>query len=190
MLDANSLLLYGGAAAGVLLALLALVFLLRPRKTRVDPERGLAEDLSTYPPAPGKPGPLRLTLHGHPVRLRLVVVAPVGKRAIAEGGAVEPLLDRVLRGLGEVARQDKPRVRVWPPQLSNQGFAPAFVRLTNRPDPSGQPSHWVLAAGSVRAAGKPVLLGLALFADGDTNLGNITLNDAQWTEALQIQAGA
>ena len=152
-LSASPLLLYGGAAAGVLLLLLIVAALMRRGgKKKVDPEGGLGEDLSEYPP-PGKSGPHRLTVHGRPVRLRLVVVAPVGKRRIAEGGEVEALLDQVLRGLGQVARQDRPRVRVWPPQLSQQGFAPTFFRRTQCPDRDGKPSHWLLAAGPARAGG-------------------------------------
>ena len=82
----QNLMLYGAIAAGILVLLVLLIFLMSRGKKRVNPESGLDEDLSEYPPAPGKPGSRRLTVHGRPVRLRLVVVAPVGKRAIAEGG--------------------------------------------------------------------------------------------------------
>lgn len=186
-LDTPTLLLYGGIAAGVLLLLVVLLMLMRRGKKRVDPERGLEEDLSAYPPAPGKPGPRRLTVHGRPVRLRLVVVAPVGKRTIAEGGAVEVLLDEVLRGLGQVAQQDKPRMRVWPPQLSQQGFAPTFFRQTKCPDGAGKPSHWVLAAGPARAGGRPVLLGLAMWGDDKAPMEQKILSETEWDEALQMK---
>ena len=156
-------------------------------KKQVDPESGLNEDLSEYPPAPGKPGPRRLTVHGRPVRLRLVVVAPVGKRTIAEGGAVEALLDEVLRGLGQVAQQDRPRIRVWPPQLSQQGFAPTFFRRTQCPDRAGKPSHWVLAAGPARAGGRPVLLGLAMWGDDKAPMEQKILSETEWDEALQMK---
>ena len=153
---ASPLLMYGAIGAGALILLLILVALMRRGgKKKVDHESGMEEDLSEYPPPPGKPGPRRLTIHGRPVRLRLVVIAPVGKKKIAEGGAVEALLDQVLRGLGQVAQQDKPRIRVWPPQLSLQGFAPTFFRRTQCPDQAGKPSHWLLAAGPARAGGAP-----------------------------------
>ena len=186
-LNTSSLALYGGVAAGVLILLLIVVALMRRGgKKKVDPERGLDEDLSEYPP-PGKAGPRRLTVHGRPVRLRLVVVAPVGKRKIAEGGAVEALLDQVLRGLGQVAQQDRPRIRVWPPQLSQQGFAPTFFRRTLCPERDGKPSHWLLAAGPARAGGTPVLLGLALWGDDQAPLERKILSETQWDEALQIK---
>jgi hypothetical protein len=91
-----------------------------------------------------------------PARLRLVVVAPVGRKVLS-ADQVEGVLEQVLRELGAAAAGDKPRVRVWPPQLSSAGFAPTFFRLTHRPDPAGKPSRWVLLAGPARAGGQPIL---------------------------------
>jgi hypothetical protein len=181
-------LLYGAIGVGVLLLLLIAVVLLRRAGNKAtDPEGGLEEDLSEYPMAPWKPGPQQLTLHGRPVRLRLVVVAPVGKRTVAEAGAVEGLLDQVLRGLGDVARHDKPRVRFWPPQLSQQGFAPTFFRRTRCPDKAGTPSHWVMTAGPARVGGTPILLGLAMWSDDEAPMEHKTLSETQWGEALQVK---
>ena len=182
----QNLMLYGAIAVGILLLLVVLIFLMSRGKKRVNPESGLDEDLSEYPPAPGKPGSRRLTVHGRPVRLRLVVVGPVGKRTIAEGG-VEALLDEVLRGLGTIANQDKPRIKIWPPQLSQQGFAPTFFRKTRCPDRAGKPSHWLLAAGPSRAGGRPVLLGLAMWADDKGPMEQKILTETEWDEALQIK---
>jgi hypothetical protein len=182
----QNLMLYGAIAVGILLLLVILIFLMSRGKKRVNPESGLDEDLSESPPAPGQPGARRLTVHGRPVRLRLVVVGPVGKRTIAEGG-VEALLDEVLRGLGQIAQQDKPRIKIWPPQLSQQGFAPTFFRKTQCPDRAGKPSHWLLAAGPARAGGRPVLLGLAMWADDKGPMEQKILTETEWDEALQIK---
>ena len=184
----QNLMLYGAIAVGILVLLVILIALMSRGKKRVNPEGGLDEDLSEYPPAPGQPGLRRLTVHGRPMRLRLVIVGPVGKRTIAENGAVEALLDEVLRGLGSVAQQDKPRIRIWPPQLSQQGFAPTFFRRTRCPDRAGKPSHWLLAAGPARAGGRPVLLGLAMWADDTGPMEQMILTETQWDEALQIKA--
>ena len=182
----NNIIFYA-AIGGVLFVLLLLIlWIRRGRSTPVDPERGLLENLAAYPPA--GPGPQRLILHGQPMRLRLVVVAPLGKRALPANGAVEPLLDEVLRGLGAIARQDRPRIRVWPAQLSHQGFAPTFFRLTQRPEPAGKRSRWVLAAGPARAGGQPLLLGLALCAEDMTDLGNVSLQASEWGEAFRVGA--
>jgi hypothetical protein len=183
--EGNNLLIYGAAAGGgliVLILLLALVF--RRKRPKVDPEAGMSEDLATYPPAPSGKRHYQLSVLNTPVRLRLVVVAPVGKRPV---GKVDSVLEQVLRGLGEVSIDDKPRIRVWPPQLSTAGFAPTFFRTTRRPEAEGKPSRWVLLAGPARAGGVPVLLGLACVTDRPTMMGTITMTEAQWNEVLRVE---
>ena len=140
----NNIVFYSVIGGALLLLLLLILWVRRGRRPPVDPEAALIENLGDYPPA--GPGPQRLFLHGHPMRVRLVVLAPMGKRPLPANGAVEPLLDQVLRGLGDIARQDRPRLRVWPPQLSSQGFAPTFFRLTRRPEAGRQ----ALALGARR----------------------------------------
>ncbi len=179
----NDLLLYGGAVGGVLIFVMLVVVVLRKGKKKPDPEAGLVEDLSTYPPAPRGPRHYELRVLNQPVRLRLVVVAPVGKKQV---GKVDSVLEQVFRGLGEVSIDDKPRIRVWPPQLSLKGFAPTFFRLTHRPEPEGKPSRWVLLAGPARAGGTPVLLGLACQTDSPCQLGLVTLDELQWGEVLRV----
>src|SRR5262245_48815305 len=44
-----------------------------------NPEDPLKERLAEYPPPPGKPGSRQLIIEGVPLRLRLVVVAPLGR---------------------------------------------------------------------------------------------------------------
>lgn len=184
LLDNN--LVFFSIVGGILLLLLLplVLWLRRSRRPGVDPEAGLIENLGEY--APAGPGPLRLFLYNQPVRLRLVVLAPLGKRALPTDGAVEPLLSRVVFGLGDIVRQDRPRVRVWPSQLSHQGFALTFFRLTHRPEQAGKPSPWLLAAGPVRAAGQQFLLGLALWADDPSDRDNLLLQAKEWNVSLRV----
>ena len=183
LIDNNNV-FYSIVGGALLLSLLLILFLRRGRRPPMDAEGGLVEKLVEYPP-PG-PGPSRLFLHGQPVRVRLVVMAPMGKRSLPSDGAVEPALERVVRGLGNIVRQDRPRVRAWPAQLSQHGFAPTFFRLTHRPEPAGKPSPWLLAAGPVRADGQQFLLGLALFADVPTADNNLILDATQWSEWFRV----
>lgn len=180
----SNVLFYSAVGGGLLLLLLFILWLRRGRSAPVDPQAGLVERLADYPPA--GPGPQRLFLHGQPLRLRLVVLAPLGKRALPADGAVEPLLDQVLRGLGDVARQDRPRIRLWPAQLSHQGFAPTFFRLTQRPEPAGKPSPWVLVAGPVRAGSHQFVMGLALWSEEAVKLDNVPLQAHQWMEFFRV----
>jgi hypothetical protein len=177
----NPLVLYGGGGA-VVFVLIVIVILSRGRK-KIDPEEGLAEDLSTIPKAAEDDRNSQLFLMNQPVRLRLAVVAPAGKKDVGNPGAV---LEQVLRGLGEAARDDKPRTRVWPPQLSVAGFAPTFFRLVRRPGSEAEASRWVLLAGPARAGGVPVLVGLAVRASSPVKVGQMILTETQWGEVLRV----
>ncbi len=151
------------------------------------PEDNLKERLVEYPPAPGKPGPRRLTVEGLPVRVRLIVVAPVGRSRPIDPESVNDLLNNVVRGLKEIIQKDKPRIRVWGPQLSNTGFAPIFHRLAETQTEDGEASHWVLVAGPASAAGQPILLGLAVHADEANELGKLTVSAERWAETVRVQ---
>jgi hypothetical protein len=181
----NNLVFYGAVGAAVLVLLLFILWL-RRRPAKHDPEAGMSEELADYPPPPQAAG-RQLTLQGRPVRVRLVVVAPVGRQQVAKDGAIEPILDGVVRGLGAVTQQDKARVRLWPLGMSNVGFTPAFFRRVRRPEPAGSPSHWILMAGPARAGAQQILLGLALLADEPNTVGNVAVQPDGWHELLSLE---
>jgi hypothetical protein len=147
----------------------------------------LTIDLSECPLPVRPPGERRLTVYHVPVRLRLVVVAPAGKEHKVDATRVEKLLEGVVPGLGAAATTDRPRIRVWPPQLSHHGFAAAFHRRTPRPEEEGQPSRWVLLAGRAQVGRQPVLLGLGAWADEPNLLGRLTLEPHQWLDVLRLE---
>lgn len=187
-LTGNIYVLIGGAVIGLLILLLLFRALTRG-KAKPAQERGLKpENLADFPPPPPlAKGGRRLTIEGNLVRLRLVVVAPIGREKTIDAADVEGLLDQMLKGLGAACRQDKPRVRVWPAQLSNKGFAPTFHRLVESPDPAGKPSHWVMVAGPTPPRPRPILLGLALWADEPNTTGQVTAQPDQWADLLRFQ---
>ncbi len=179
--------------AGLILLLLLYAILERTgrlifgrRKTSNQGDR-LRENLADYPPPTGSPGPRRLLIEGWPARVRLIVVAPVGKENPITVSEVAPILEQMFRGLGHVLKYDQPLIRIWPPQLSSQGFAPTFHRLVHKPEPEGQPSHWVLAAGQTTSRPRPLLLGLVLWADEPNTLGRLTLEPGQWLGVLSVR---
>jgi hypothetical protein len=184
----NGPVLWGIIGAGVLLALLALAFLTRKKSKNIDPEEGMSEDLRTYPPPPAQTPPKQLTVQGQPVRVRLVVLAPVGRQQVAADGDVEPILDKVVRGMGLAARYDQPQVRAWPLGLSNTGFVPMFFRRVVRPQLAGTPSNWILLAGQARAGAQQLLLGLALWSAEPTTMGNIPVKPDEWNTLLHVEA--
>jgi hypothetical protein len=174
----------------ILLRLLGGLFRRVFGKRKAAPEdwaKKLREDLSSYPPPAGPPGNNRLTIYHIPVRIRLVVLAPAGKETEIDSSQAEELLNRVIPGLGNVAAHDRPRIRVWPPQLSQQGFATAFFRHTITGTKEGQPSPWVLVAGRSQFHTPALLLGLALWADQPNNLGRVSLEPHQWLDVLRLK---
>jgi len=157
------------------------------RQPAPDWERNLRENLEECPLPVRPPGEHVLAVYHVPVRLRLVVVAGAGKERDVDAIAVEKLLDRVLPGLGAVAARDRPRIRVWPPQLSQHGFVATFHRCTPKPEGEDQPSRWVLVAGRAAVGRAPVLLGLGLWAEEPTTIGRITLEPHQWLDVLRLR---
>jgi hypothetical protein len=184
---------YAILGIGGLIVLLILWALLRPlfrgrrrKGPRKEPPK-LGEDLASYPPLPPSTGDRRLTVEGVPVRLRLVVLAPAGTESEVDADNVSNLLELVLAGLGKVVPHDRPRIRVWPTQLSAEGFARQFHHHTPLPEGEGQPSRWVLVAGRVKAAGQSFMLGLGLQALNPTPLGRRTLQPHDWPTVLRLR---
>jgi hypothetical protein len=175
-------------ATGAALVLVALVMAFRRLSGRkpIDPEAGLNESLADYPSAPPA-GTHRLSFEGRPVRIRLVVLAAAGRAEELLPSMAEGLLESVLYGLGTVMRSDRPRVRVWPGQLSQTGFAPKFFRHVSRREADDEPSQWILVAGPARAGAKVILLGLALETAEPSTRGSVPLDVIRWPELFRVQ---
>jgi hypothetical protein len=182
---------------GVVLALLLLWWLVRAvgrlvfgrRKARGgDWDHDLTIDLDRCPVPKTSPGPRRLTIYHLPVRLRLVVLAPAGKDGDVDVTAVEKHLDLLLPGLGGLTRHDRPRIRVWPAQVSHQGFNAAFHRHTPKAAGRGELSRWVLVAGRAQLGRQTVMVGLGLWADAPNTLDRLTLEPHQWLDVLRLKS--
>jgi hypothetical protein len=186
--------LAGAAAAGAV-ALIILFLLLRrmfggKKKSADVVDAGLRENLADYPPLKPGGGDRRLLVEGVPVRLRLVVLAPAGTSAEIEEGEVDGLLDKVLSGLGAIRAQDKPRVRLWPTQTSNEGFANKFHNNTIIPEGRGEMSPWTCVAGRARLGKTQVMVGLAMQAVKPNVLGRKTVEADQWAQVLRVRVRA
>ncbi len=143
----------------VLLILRRLLFRLFTRSgTAVSRAPNLEEDLETYPPLPPSTGDRQLRVEGVPVRMRLVVVAPAGAEGEVDAEDAVAILERALPGLGAMCRADKPRIKVWPRQLSYEGFSRLFQRNMLTRDAQGEMSRWVLLAGRVKFGGPEVFV--------------------------------
>ena len=191
--DAAEYAWWGLLGFGALVALLLLwavcsklLGLLTP-KPKPPKEKNLHEDLEDYPPLPPSTGDRRLLVEGVPVRLRLVVVAPPGKESRISADNIEKVLDRILAGLGDIAVHDRPRVKIWPMQLSYEGFANTFHNNTTLPEGEDEPSRWVMVAGRAMIGKQQILLGLGLQAIKPTTVGRKTLKAHEWESVLRVR---
>jgi hypothetical protein len=183
--------LLGGG--GIVLALILLAIIVGWLRQRPGPvaQPDLTVELGALAPPPPLPeGAQPLRCHALPCRIRLIVAAPLGTDAgaiIIED--VLPMLDAAMPGLAAIAHRDQPLVRLWPTQLSNQGFAAAFRRHAQLPNPEATIKPWILVMGRVLRHGRSFALGLALLADREHTLGPIQLDKPhEWMEVLQQPA--
>jgi hypothetical protein len=176
-----------GIGALVGLMMLVVVFRLLFGRKKAPKPPNLEEDLSTYPPIKQTGGDRRLMVEGVPVLLRLVVIAPAGKESEVEDEKIESYLERILPGLSGVFKQDKPRVRIWPMQLSYNGFTNHFHRNMLVPEAEGELSPWVIVAGRAKLGKQQIMVGFALQALKPTTVGKLTLEAHEWESKLRVR---
>jgi hypothetical protein len=176
--------------AGLVLLLILWTFLVKLFR-RKEPEEvrlpNLEEELSLYPELKPSTGDRQLRVEGVPVRLRLVVIAPAGKDDEVHADDVERMLESILPGLGDICKGDKPRIKVWPRQLSYEGFTKHFQRNMLTPESAGELSRWVLLGGRAKLGKQQVMLGLGLQAVKPTTLGRRTVEAHEWPTVLRVR---
>lgn len=157
----------------------------RSRKVQAD----LREKLSEIGHAYTEEGTHQLTVKGVPARLRLVILS-LGARSSdrLNEEMVDRVLDWIKPGLAEATATDYPRVRLWPPCYSVDGFASQFANFVSIPDPRGAKSHWVLLSGQVKMGQVIVNVGLAAYTDTPTAMRNIKIKREDWLGVVGVQA--
>ena len=124
-------------------------------------------------------------LYQRPAWIRLIVLAPVGRRPI-DPADVAALLRHLGPNLEGPARADQPAIRLWPMQLSTMGFTNTFHRLTPTGETEDDPSHWVFLAGRAMVGKMQVFLGIALWMREPRSLGRLNLELEQWRDVLRL----
>ncbi len=179
---------------GILAAGLVVVALLRKRgaaaRNKRDRATDLAIDLDAIAPAEWESGNKHLRVEGLSVRLRLVVLASVGRGQVLSASMASGILDRVVPGLGDMVIDDRPVIHVWPVQLSHEGFANLFHRNTPLPEGEDEPSCWILMAGRAQVGAQPILIGLGVQSSKPTTVGRKRLEAHQWASVLRIRIRA
>ena len=153
-------------------------------------EHGLDEnlaDLSDVGPDPSDP--LALLCRQIPVRIGLVIVAPLGRDHTAPADSTLPnTAEYVMPGLGKVIARDRPAIRSWPAQLSAKGFFHSVHRHVHLPGDRGRNTPWCLVAGRAQGPEQPFLLGIVLCAAEPNALSDIAVDtEEKWHDVLRVR---
>jgi hypothetical protein len=144
-------------------------------------------DLSELPTT--EPGLPRVTVYHIPVRLAVVVIAPLGRESDPPKHSEVPLLlDQIVPGLASALSRDQTIVRIWPRQLSATGFAPSLMRHVRLPSDRGRSSPWCLVSGRTTFNNASYSIGLALCAATPNNLGLVVVeSEHEWLDVLRVR---
>lgn len=185
------LLLFAAGLIGsaIVIALARNVFRWLRRPVAAPPhDDALDIDLAGLPTATA--GQTRLTVYHVPVRLAVVVIAPLGRDGEPPRHSQVPeLLDHVVPGLASLLNHDQTIVRIWPTQLSATGFAPSLLRHARLPTERGRDTPWCLVAGRATFQSASYAIGLALAAAAPNNLGLIAVEtEHRWLDVLRLRS--
>ena len=192
-LRAYSIYILGGLAfVGVLFVLLVLLSAFKflfGRRVKKGDTKNLKEDLTEYPDLKSSGGGDRqLRVEGVPARLRLLVIAPAGTLSDEiDLDELAPFLEKIVPGLGEIYKADKPRVKLWPTQISYQGFGNHFHKNMETGAEEGEQTRWVLVAGRVKVGKRQFMLGLALQTIKPNTVGRRTIDSHEWATILRVR---
>lgn len=139
-------------------------------------------------PSVADTGP-QLRVYNVPVRLALVVMAPVGRDGRLPDREIWPsLIDRAIPQIRDVVAAHQTELRPWPNQLSTEGFCTKFFHALSMPA-RGKGTAWTAVAGRITAVDNRYLIGLLLRGKESNNLSQYTIErDAQWLDVLRIDA--
>lgn len=180
------------AAGALLLLIIVLVILFRrgPAETATDRAADRSIRVGDLPQsAPRAAGPV-LTFYNVPVRLSVLVMAPVGRSGeIPPQEELPNIVEQLLPGLMQVLAADQPIFRRWPAQLSSQGFAQAFFNNVPLPGDRGKGTVWCSIAGKFEADGQAYLAGLVCQSENPNSLNEVTAQQiGDWLDVLRVQS--
>lgn len=148
-----------------------------------------ANDLALIGDALTAAGPKQATVNDVPGRLRLVIAAPTAaKLGQLSPHALARLLDAAVPGLGEVAPHDSPKVETWTDVQTHDGFRRKLEQRVKFPQPSGQPSPWVIVSGELSSSGGPVFVALGFYVHRPATLRWVEVAAGHWRQVLGLRA--
>jgi len=173
----------------VAVVLLALWLLLRRQATPGgERAQGDSIDLSEFVVGGPPEGPSSVEFYGTPVRLQLIVLAPMGRHSQLPANEELPhVLNHFISGFTRLSGLHRPVLFRWPEQLSAQGFYQAFFNQLSLPD-HGKGSCWSAVAGRFTVSDTQYLVGMAFTAEKVNGMGEVTVqHEGQWFDVLRIK---
>jgi hypothetical protein len=186
-------LLAAGAIAVAMGFVFALILWRAFRPNRHGPligQEDLSIDIAALRPVGPPPNARRLEFYGKPVRVVVLVMAPLGRGTIMPSNEViSQALDDLVPGLMSMVNVHQPIFRRWPAQLSWHGFAQSFFANMRLPgDRKGKDTPWCSIAGKLEAGGQPILAGMVLCADEANTLSQVVAeHPGQWHDVLRVR---
>lgn len=182
------------AAFGVgLLVIVVIAFVLvqlfsKPKQKAKEPPKTLY-DFAAQPPLPPDMSRPHVEIYGTPMRVLLVLLAPVGRTSqLPVDGQHRQVLEGIDHQLADVVTRDGANVERWPAQLSAAGFCQAFFNQTAMPG-KGKGTPWCAAAGKVDNFGTPILVGMIFVAAEPNGLGEILVeHEGKWRDVLRVKS--
>ena len=172
----------------ILIVAVAAGLSLRRRPAEQAPAEDLTIELAQLDASgPPKEGTL-LECYGVPVRMAVLVLAPVGRGEFPTGNDLIEVLEGIVPGLNDVFATHGTTVRRWPPQMSPRGFSYFFSSQVKLPGDHGKGTPWCSISGKTVRSGQSLLVGMALCADAPNALGHFVIErDNGWLEALRVK---
>ena len=177
-------------AATFLLGLVMIViraFTRRQKSSGIESEN-LAIDLSQLELQP-VPSRTMLEVYGVPMRLMVLVLAPVGRSVVFPGRNQLPqTVELLIPRLTSVLDQHQPIYRSWPVQLSPRGFSRSFFANLKLPGDGGKGTRWCGIVGPFETAGGRLVAGMILLAEAPNGYGQIEIeHEGQWHNVVRVQ---
>jgi len=158
----------------------------RPRRKVQRPT--LTIDLNALPQMGPLPVGPQVTLHGVPMRLAVVVIAPAGRGDPPPDHDIPTILDEVIPGIKQVIAAQDSLCRGWPGQLSADGFCNTFFTSVRMPGDKGKGTPWCELAGRATSSGQKYLIGMVLRAAAPNAYGlTVVDRESQWLDLLCIK---
>jgi hypothetical protein len=174
----------------ILVAVTGFWIVLRRKPVRLPPkppDRSI--NVATFDASGAAADQPQLEYYGCPVRLAVLIVAPVGRAgSIPEKELLPELFEQFVPQFLQVVAAHQPQLQFWPAQISVAGFTNSFFGKIALPGDRGKGTPWCALAGRFTAMGGHYLAGIVCCGDNASGLGQLVIEqEGQWRDVLRVK---